>query len=111
MGITTTVGIRGIAVTHVAVHPAVEPNRHGMDVDAPVADSELWSGLLPALLLVWLRKPWSAWLLCHIVFIGGAGGDAGAVARYWPPMAATANIAQLLQASSGWRPQGQLEHP
>ncbi len=30
-----------------------------------------WAGLLPALLLgTWLRKPWPAWLLCHIVFIG-----------------------------------------
>ncbi len=71
MGITTTVGIRGIAVTHVAVHPAVEPNRHSMDVDAPVADSQELVGLAArAAYGNWLRKPWSAWLLCHIVFIG-----------------------------------------
>ncbi len=41
-----------------------------MDVDAPVADSELGGLAARAAAGTRLRKPWPAWLLCHIVFIG-----------------------------------------
>lgn len=83
MGITTTVGIRGIAVTHVAVHPVVESNRHGMDVDAPVADSEL-GGLAARAAAGNLAAQAVARMATvpYCVHWGAVPGDAGAVACY-----------------------------
>lgn len=83
VGITTTVGSRGIAVTHVAVHPVVEPNRHGMDVDAPVADSEL-GGLAARAAAGNLAAQAVARMAAvpYCVHWGAVPGDAGAVACY-----------------------------
>ncbi|EOF5502346.1 hypothetical protein ACK1TF_000179 [Salmonella enterica] len=62
-----------------------------------------WAGLLPALLLgTWLRKPWPAWLLCHIVFIGVLCPVMPELWRGISYQWQQQNIAQLLkQAQSG----------
>lgn len=82
-GIATAVGRRGIAVTHLAVHPVIESNRHGMDVDAPVADSGLGglaaraaAGDLVAQAVACMAT------MPYCVHWSVVPGDTGAVARY-----------------------------